>query len=457
MDEKARLLAAAHEASLRYVRSIGERAVAPTPDALTALAELHGPLPERGDDPLAVLGRLDRIGSPATMATTGGRFFGFVVGGALPVTIAAEQLAAAWDQNAGTWILAPLAAELETITAEWLLELLDLPRDATVGFVTGSTMGTFSAIAAARSALLRRQGWDVRCRGLTGAPPLRVVTSEECHPTNIRALGYAGIGLDQVVYAPTDSQGRIDPARMPPLDASTLVMLQAGNINSGASDPFTEICAQARAAGAWVHVDGAFGLWAQASRSKRHLTKGVELADSWSVDAHKWLNVPQDSAIYACRHADAIADVFDVNATYLVREGGRQPNTLTPELSRRARGVAIYAALATLGKEGVEQLIDRCCAHAQSFATGLRAAGYTVLNEVVLNQVVFALPTKERTQDALVRIQEAGVVWLGPTTWKGRFAMRISVSSAATTEADVERSLVALAEAAGSTDQDRNA
>jgi glutamate/tyrosine decarboxylase-like PLP-dependent enzyme len=395
------------------------------------------------------LAELDRIGSPATVATTGGRFFGFVVGGALPVTVAASWLASAWDQNAGTWILAPAAAELEVAAAEWLLDIFDLPRDATVGFVTGSTMGAFAAVAAARSALLRRAGWEVKRRGLNGAPPLRIVTSAELHPTNLAALGYAGFGLDAVERVPVDDQGRLVAAEMPMLDDRTIVILQAGNINSGAFDPFYDVIDRAQAAGAWVHVDGAFGLWARASAAQRGLAAGLERADSWSVDGHKWLNLPQDSAVYICRDSEAVDDVFGVSATYLVKDATprRQPNTLTPELSRRARGVEFWAALAHLGRSGVENLVDRCCAHARRFAEGLAAAGYEVMNDVVLNQVVFAAEDEATTRTALTRIQASGVTWLGPTTWRGRFAMRISVSSWATTAEDVERSLAVMVNA----------
>ena len=449
MDSDAALLDDARRLAGRYLAGRDARPVMPTSAALDALAGLHGPLPETPADPRAVLAELDRLGSPAAVATTGGRFFGFVVGGALPVTVAASWLASAWDQNAGTWILAPGAAELEAAAAAWILELLDLPRQATVGFVTGSTMGAFAAIAAARSALLRRAGWDVKRRGMSGAPPLRIVTSDELHPTNLAALGYAGFGLDAVERVPTDDQGRLLPDALPPLDDRTIVILQAGNINSGSCDPFAAVIDRAEAAGAWVHVDGAFGLWARASASTRHSTRGLERAQSWSVDGHKWLNLPQDSAIYACIDAAAVDDVFGVQATYLVREGPprRQPNTLTPELSRRARGVEWWAAIRHLGRSGIEALVDRCCAHARTFARGLQAAGYQVLNEVVLNQVVFVARDEATTRAALARIQASGVTWIGPTTWRGRTAMRISVSSWATTADDVERSLAVMVDA----------
>lgn len=449
MNEIDPLLDQARALAGRYIADLDSRAVMPSEAALARLAELRRPLPDGPTDAHRVLAELDRIGSPATVATTGGRFFGFVVGGALPVTVAASWLASAWDQNAGTWILAPGAAELEVAAAEWLLDIFDLPRDASVGFVTGSTMGAFAAFAAARSALLRRAGWDVKRRGLNGAPQLRIVTSAELHPTNLAALGYAGFGLDAVERVPVDDQGRLIPSELPPLDDRTIVILQAGNINSGSFDPFDEVIGRAQAAGAWVHVDGAFGLWARASATKRSLTTGLDRADSWSVDGHKWLNLPQDSAVYICRDSEAIDDVFGVSATYLVTEGAprRQPNTLTPELSRRARGVEFWAALAHLGRSGVEALIDRCCAHARRFSEGLSAAGYEVMNDVVLNQVVFAAEDEAGTRAALARIQASGVTWLGPTTWRGRFAMRISVSSWATTAEDVERSLAVMANA----------
>lgn len=446
MDDTTALLDDAQRRASAYLAGIHDRRVMPTDDAIAALGRLHRPLSSVGMPAADVLAELDAIGSPAAVATVGGRFFGFVVGGALPVSVAANWLATAWDQNAGTWLLAPGAAELERVAADWLLEILDLPRDAAVGFVTGSTMGAFSAIAAARAALLRRAGWNVKRRGLNGAPPLRIVTSAELHPTNLAALGYAGFGLDTVERVPCDDQGRLIADALPSLDDRTILILQAGNINSGASDPFDAAIDRAQAAGTWVHVDGAFGLWARASRALRGQVAGLERADSWSVDGHKWLNIPQDAAIFACRDAAAVNDVFGVEATYLVRDGTprRQPNTLTPELSRRARGVEFWAALNHLGRDGVEALVDRCCAHARHFARGLAAAGYTVLNDVVLNQVVFACDDEAATRAALLRIQASGVTWLGPTHWRERYAMRISVSSWATTQDDVDRSLAVM-------------
>ncbi|MEL7500376.1 MAG: aminotransferase class V-fold PLP-dependent enzyme [Planctomycetota bacterium] len=437
----------AYEAATRYVDDIDRRDVMPTFEAMENLKSIHEPLPSKSNDPREVIEMLEQVGAPATVVTTGGRFFGFVVGGAMPVTIAANWLASTWDQNAGTWVLAPFATEVEDVVANWMLEILDLPRDAAVGFVTGSTMGTFSALAAARSALLRKAGFDLKRQGIRNAPEIRIVMSEEIHPTNIATLGYLGFGTDEIETCPTDEQGRLRVDEMPDLDSRTIVILQAGNINSGSFDAFEEICNRAKRVGAWVHVDGAFGLWARASASKRHLTKGVELADSWSVDGHKWLNIPQDSAIYACRDHQAVNDVFGTSATYLMRDEHRQPNNLVPELSRRARGIEFWAALKTLGRQGVEELVDRNCQHATRFAEGLAAAGYDVLNDVVLNQVVFACHDEATTRSALKQIQSSGVTWLGPTTWKGRFSMRISISSWRTTEEDVQRSLAVMADA----------
>ncbi|GLQ21909.1 pyridoxal phosphate-dependent decarboxylase family protein [Algimonas porphyrae] len=427
----------ASKASHDYRQSLSARPVMPDAASLARLKTLHGPLPIEGEDEIAVIDRLHDIGSPNTVATTGGRFFGFVVGGALPVSVAASWLASTWDQNAGSWLLSPIAGELEVIAGGWLLELLDLPRDAAFGFVTGATMATYSSLAAARSSLLNRQGYDVKKSGLTNAPRLRVVMSEEIHPTNIAALGYAGIGTDQIEYCPVDDQGRIIPSAMPRLDPLTIVMLQAGNINSGAFDDFETVCEMARAVGAWVHVDGAFGLWARTSQDKAHLTSGIDLADSWSVDGHKWPNLTQDSAVYFCRDSEAVHDVFGVDATYLMKDANRQPNNFTPELSRRARGIEFWAVLKTLGANGVASIVDRSCAHAQHFAEGLRQAGYKILNDVVLNQIVFVADDEAQTRRALKYIQDSGQLWLGPTHWKGHYAMRISVSSAATTEDDV--------------------
>ena len=441
-----------HDAALRasnYLDGLAERAVQPAADALARLTELDEPLPAHPQPADAVLRRLDELGSPATVASAGGRFFGFVVGGALPVSVAANWLATAWDQNAANPATAPGAVVFERVALRWLLELLDLPRDAAGAFVTGTTMGNLCALAAARHAVLERAGWDVEADGLFGAPPITVVVGEEAHPTLFKALGVLGLGRNRVVTVPVDAQGRMRADRLPRLAGPGIVCVQAGNVNTGAFDPVADVCAQAHRDGAWVHVDGAFGLWAQAAPALRHLCAGVNQADSWATDAHKWLNVPYDSGLAFVRDASALRAAMSVTAAYLPAvDGGRTPSDFSPELSRRARGVDVWAALSALGRSGVAALVERCCAHAQTFARGLRAAGFEILNEVTLNQVLVRFGDAPATQRVIEALQADGGCWCGLTQWQGHAAMRISVSSWATTEADVRRSLEAIVRAA---------
>lgn len=439
----------AHAYAKAYLSGAEAKPPFPTQAAIDALAGFDEPWPQGMTPASQVLAMLDRLGSPATARTTGGRYYGFVMGGTLPSALGASWLASAWDQNAGNRVSSPVGAKLEQVASEWILEALDLPRSSVVAFVTGATMANFSSLAVARSALLERAGWDLRTRGISDAPRLRYVASAEEHPSVRKALTMLGIGQAEVEWIPVDAQGRVRPADLRTLDERTILLLQAGNVNSGSFDPFVEVCRRAREAGAWVHVDGAFGLWIRASRSRRHLADGVELADSWAVDAHKWLNVPYDSAFYICRDRRAAQRTFGLDAPYLVRGGDHEPNDYTPELSRRARGVEIWAALKHLGREGLEALIDRCCGHAQRFAEGLADAGYEILNEVVINQVVVAVPNDLGIDEIIGRIQDSGVCWLGPTYWRGRRAMRISVSSWMTSESDVETSLNAMVKALG--------
>jgi len=442
-----------HDAALRasvYLAGLPERAVRPGADAVARLAELDQPLPEQPQSAEAVLRQLDELGSPATMANAGGRFFGFVVGGALPVTVAANWLATAWDQNAANPAGAPAAAAFELAALRWLRELLDLPHDVAGAFVTGTTMGNLCGLAAARHAVLERAGWNVEADGLFGAPPITVVVGEEAHPTLFKALGLLGLGRRRVVTVPVDGQGRMRAERLPRLSGPSIVCAQAGNVNTGAFDPFTELCAQARHDGAWVHVDGAFGLWAQASPALRHLCAGANEADSWAVDAHKWLNVPYDCGLAFVRDADALRAAMSVAAAYLPPGGVWTASDFTPELSRRARGVDVWAALSTLGRAGVAALVERCCTHARAFEQGLRDAGFEVLNEVVLNQVLVRFGDAPATRALVERLQADGSCWCGLTQWQGQVAMRISVSSWATTEADVRQSLAAIGRLAGS-------
>lgn len=431
--------------AIAYLEALDARRVAPSPEAVAKLAALDEPLADEPTPPERVITLLDEIGSPATMAMAGPRFFGFVVGGALPVTLAANWLAAAWDQNTGLYTPTPATARLEHIALRWLLDLFRLPSECGGAFVTGATMANFSALAAARHAVLQSAGWNVEADGLAGGPAITVVVGAEAHPTLFKSLGLLGLGRNRVMRVPVDNQGRMRADAMPPLSPLTVLCLQAGNVNTGVCDPFPEICERAHAAGAWVHVDGAFGLWASVASSTRHLTTGLANADSWATDFHKWLNVPYDSGLALVRNADALRAAMAITAEYLPTTSPfRNPSDFTPELSRRARGVEVWAALRALGRRGVAELVERTCRHAGRFAEGLRAAGYRVLNEVVLNQVLVAFGDADTTNRVISELQAEGTCWCGSTVWQGQTAMRISVSSWATTEIDVGRSLAAI-------------
>ncbi|HET6438626.1 MAG TPA: aminotransferase class V-fold PLP-dependent enzyme [Anaeromyxobacter sp.] len=448
MTATTELLADAARRAASYLDGLRERKVGPAPAAIHALASLDVPLPAHPTEAALVLAELDRLVSPATMAMAGPRFFGFVIGGALPVTVAAAALATAWDQNSAKWAVTPGTAALEKVALGWVLEALGLPREAAGGFVTGATAANFTALAAARHAVLARVGWDVEERGLLGAPLVQVVVGEEAHVSVLKALAMLGLGRGRVVRVPVDGQGRLRPEKLPPLSAPSIVCLQAGNVNTGAFDPAEPVIARAHRAGAWVHVDGAFGLWAAAAPGRAHLAAGLAEADSWATDAHKWLNVPYDSGLALVRDRAALLAAMGISAAYLPEAGLRDPADLTPELSRRARGVEVWAALRSLGRSGLADLVEQCCRHAERFAAGLVAGGHEVLNEVVLNQVLVSFGGDERTRRVIAALQEDGTCWCGGTVWQGRTAMRISVSNWATTDEDVERSLAAMLRAA---------
>src|SRR5262245_41680224 len=378
----------------------------------------------------------------------GGRFFGWVIGGSLPATVAANWLAAAWDQNTAGVQASPGAAAFEKVALRWILDAVDLPRDCAVGFVTGATMANFTCLAAARQAVLKKAGWDVEADGLFGAPPITVVAGEEVHVSVLKALGLLGLGRNRLVRVPVDDQGRMPADRFPDVSGPAIVCRQAGNVNSGAFDPMAEIVPIARRADVWVHVDGAFGLWAAAAPARRHLTAGMEQADSWATDLHKWLNVPYDSGLAIVRDGAALKRAMAVTAAYLSEASDRKPSDYTPELSRRARGVDAWAALKSLGRSGLAEMIERCCRHATRFADGLRRAGFEVLNDVQLNQVLVSFGDADATNRAIAALQAEGTCFCGGTVWQGHTAMRISVSSWATTEADVDKSLAAMVQAA---------
>ena len=434
-----------------YLAGLDSRAVAPDPDAVAALRELDEPLPALPSDAGATLALLDRAVSGATLATAGRRFFGFVIGGALPEALAANWLAGAWDQNAGLYASTPGVSHLEIVALRWLIELFELPAASGGAFVTGATVANFTALAAARNAVLARANWNVEADGLFGAPPITVLTGQEAHPTLLKSLGMLGLGRARIVRVPVDGQGRMRPDELPPIAGPTILCVQAGNLNTGAFDPFVPLIEHAHRAGAWVHVDGAFGLWAKATASLRHLADGLEAADSWATDAHKWLNVPYDSGLAFVREPQALQAAMAITAEYLPQPGAeRNPSDFTPELSRRARGVEVWAALQTLGRAGIAEMLERNCRQARRFAAGLSAKGYAILNDVVLNQVLVSFGDDARTRRVVARLQADGTCWCGITVWQGHTAMRISVCNWSTGDADVEQSLEAMLRAAAS-------
>ena len=437
------LLDAAHR-GVAYRAAVANRRVSPGVGAIAELATLDGPLPDHGRAADTVLAELDRLGSPATVTMSGGRYFGFVNGSSLPVTVASNWLATAWDQNCALHVMSPAAATFETVALRWTLEALRLPADTAGAFVVGATMANFTALAAARSAVFARAGWDVDNDGLHGAPPITVLVGAEVHSTVRRVLGLLGLGRSRAVVLPVDGQGRIAPRDLPDLEGPAILCLQAGNVNSGAFDPAPALCAWAHERGAWVHVDGAFGLWARACPARAAQADGYDLADSWATDAHKWLNVPYDCGIAMVRNESALRAAMAMTAAYLPPSGARDPMHYSPDGSRRARGVDVWAALAFLGRDGLAELVDRCCRHASRMARGLAGAGHEVLNDVALNQVLVAFGDDQRTERVIEAVQAAGVCWCGGTRWQGRQAMRISVSSYATTEADIEASLASI-------------
>ena len=448
-DSTRSLLASAAQRAIRYLEQLPSRSVAPDPKAVAGLAALDTITPEDPATGEEVLAILDNVASPATMAMAGPRFFGFVIGGSLPAALAANWLAGAWDQNTAFYNATPATAVLEAVSLRWILDLLGLPRACAGAFVSGATMANFTALAAARNAVLRKAGWNVEAQGLFGAPPITVIVGEEAHPTLFKSIGLLGLGRSRLAKVPVDGQGRLRPEALPRISGPAILCLQAGNVNTGAFDPIGEICArareEARGDNLWVHVDGAFGLWAAAAPGRAHLTAGLQLADSWATDAHKWLNVPYDSGLALVKDAEALKASMAITAEYLPTDSPhRNPSDFTPELSRRARGVEIWAALCSLGRSGLADLVERTCRHASRFAEGLAAAGHRVLNQVVLNQVLVAFGSPEVTRRVIAALQQEGTCWCGETVWQGQTAMRISVCSWATTREDVERSLEAM-------------
>jgi glutamate/tyrosine decarboxylase-like PLP-dependent enzyme len=436
-----------------FLESLPERPVYPQIEVGELRARLDGPVPDAPTDPHEVVRELAAVGDAGAVAIPGGRYFGFVIGGALPAALAADWLTSAWDQNAGLYVAGPAAAVVEEVAGAWLADLLGLPRVRSFAFVTGTQMAHATALAAARNHVLAEVGWDVEERGLTGAPPIRVFAGEKAHSTFPRAVRFVGLGLGSIEHIPADDQGRMRPDALRDAlakhDGPAIVTAKAGEVNTGSVDDFHAAADAAEEAGAWLHVDGAFGLWAAASPRFAHLTDGAERADSWATDGHKWLNVPYDCGIMLCAHPEPHRRAISVHADYLIHsgEGGpRDQMDWNPEFSRRARGFTVYAAIRSLGRSGIAELVERCCDHAARFAAGIAAVpGVEVLNEVVLNQVLFRFESDERTQAALAAVQESGVAWMSGSVWAGRQAIRISVSNWQTTGEDIDRTVEAFA------------
>jgi len=446
------LLTDTQQRAVRYLTSLDERPVAPSPNAVAALSAFDVPLQHEPVDAREVIAELDELGSPATMAMAGPRFFGFVIGGTLPAPLAADWLTSAWDQNTGLYKSTPATSHIEQVALRWLIDLLQLPPTCAGAFVTGTTVAHITALAAARHAVLEKVGWDVEANGLFGAPAVNVVVGAEAHPTLHKALGVVGFGRTRVIRVPTDDQGRMRTDALPSVDGPTIICAQVGNVNTGACDDLAAICDWAEKHGAWVHVDGAFGLWARVAPSRAHLVAGLERADSWSTDGHKWLNVPYDSGVAFVRDGDALRAAMAVTAEYLPTQSPyRNPSDYTPELSRRARGVGVWAALRSLGRRGVEELIEQNCRQARDFASQLSAAGFEILNDVVLNQVLVSFGDPDRTRRVIAALQDDGTMWAGETVWQKKTAMRISVSCWATSDDDVLRSVAAIVRVAAAT------
>ena len=447
MDNEStrKLLADAAKRAADYLEGLDERSVGPIPGSIERLSDARGdPLPDAPSKAADIVAFLDEYGSPSTVASAGGRYFGFVTGGAMPATLAANYLAGAWDQNSFSSVTSPAIAAFEEAALRWVKEGLGLPISAQGALVTGATMANFTCLAAARNRALGQIGWDVDAQGLFGAPEITVIVGEEAHASLFKVLSMLGLGRDRVTSVPVDDQGRMRSDRLPAIDGPTIVCIQAGNVNSGAFDPSGQIVEWAHAAGAWVHVDGAFGIWALASPDYAALAEGVVAADSWAMDAHKWLNVPYDSGIAFVRDQSALAQAMSISGSYLLASDSRDAINYTPDSSRRARAIEVWAALKSLGRSGLADLVNRNCRQAQRLAEGLRQGGVEILNEVVLNQVVAAFGDDDNTNRVMSLVQQSGECWCGGTTWHNRAAMRISFSSWATTDNDVERSLSAI-------------
>jgi glutamate/tyrosine decarboxylase-like PLP-dependent enzyme len=425
--------------AFEYADQATERSIFPTEEAIKNLEKFVEEMPPDIGSAAEILEQLHEFGSPATVTNTGGRYFGFVNGGTIPISVAVRWLSDFWDQNTALYVMSPIASKLETVCEAWLREMLGLPKQVVAGFVSGSSSAIFCGLAAARYRVFQNNNWDINKKGLNGAPKVRIVAGRQAHGTVIKAIALLGFGIDNIEWVDTDDQGRIIAAEVPDLDASTILILQAGNVCSGAFDPLAELCDKANRAKAWVHVDGAFGLWAASSETLRHLTKGMEKANSWSVDGHKTLNTPYDSGIVLCNDKESLVLALQASGSYITHSENRDGMLYTPEMSRRARVIELWAALKFLGKRGVDELILGFHQRAVQCSRELAAEGFRVINEVVFNQVLVACDNDEITKMTMYHLQQSGECWAGGATWDGMSVIRVSICSWATTEADITR------------------
>lgn len=432
----------AHSFSHQYLENIFDRDVFPTEEAIKNLAQFEEEMPSEPMEAMDVINELNKYGSPATVSQLGGRYFGFVNGSAVPAGLAAKSLSTFWDQNAGMQVISPISAKLETIVESWLNQLFDLPPGTAAGFVSGTSMATFCGLAAGRYRQLKRLGWDINEEGLFNAPQLRVVTSKQAHSTVLKAVALLGFGKNNIEWVDVDDQGRIMPELIPELDERTILILQAGNVNSGSFEEFEIICDKARKANAWVHIDGAFGLWAGAVEELKYLTRGIEKANSWAVDGHKTLNTPYDCGIVLCEDKEALVSALHMSGSYIILGDQRDGMFYTPEMSRRARIIELWATMKYLGRKGINEMVYGMHERAVQFAEALEQSdGFEVLNDVVFNQVIVRCETDELTIGTMARIQDLRQCWVGGSSWNGRKVIRISVCSWATTQEDVVRSV----------------
>ena len=431
----------AQDYAFDYADKIRERNVFPTDDAITDLDKFTAVLPQTTGEAAEILKLLNQYGSPATVAQTGGRYFGFVDGGVLPISLAVRWLSDFWDQNTALYAMSPLASKLEEICESWVRELLGLPERVVAGFVSGSSLAIFCGLAAARYRIFQNNNWDINGKGFYGAPRVRIVAGRHAHGTVVKAVALLGFGIENIEWVETDSEGRIVPSKIPELDESTILILQAGDVCSGAFDPFEEIITKANKAKAWTHIDGAFGLWAAASSKLTHLTRGIENANSFSVDGHKTLNTPYDCGIVLCDDGEALTRALHASGSYIINSQHRDGMLYTPEMSRRSRSIELWSVLQYLGKEGVDELIYGLHLRAVQLGEELRAEDFKILNDVVFNQVLVACDTDVLTNQTLENIQQSGECWAGGASWDGRAVIRISVCSWVTSESDITRSV----------------